>query len=313
MTDLSIASASVVCEAAVLWAREAGLVPDVAQELRLRAMRLEVLACGALPQADRADVVLTAQWAAFICWVDDRIDREGLESNPGELEHFLSSLRQGLAPGTAPSGTLAPHAAVVRGLWERTAAGTGARWQERLRIDYLDFLDATEQEVSLRRAGTRLRLLHYLRLRRRTITLLPMLDIVERAGRTFLVEAPSVDEPLRQLRWAVADIAGWANDLASETDESARDQESLVAVVAREYGCSTVRARERVGNMIEQRRAGFRTIAAAVRTTPDLQQDQLADLHRYVDLVERFLAATLHWLQCTGRFASGPAPPPAPL
>ncbi|MEU7428606.1 terpene synthase family protein [Streptomyces sp. NPDC040750] len=303
---------SVVSEAVVLWAREAGLVTDVRQEMRLRAMRLEVLACGALPEAGQAEVVLTAQWAAFVCWVDDRIDREGLESSPGELERYIASLRQGLAPGLVPPATLTSHAAVLRRLWERTAAGTGSRWQERLRADYLDFLDATEQEVFVRRTGARLALPQYLRLRRRTITLLPMLDIVERTGRASLVEAPLVDGQLRQLRWALADIAGWANDLASETDELARGQESLVAVVAREYGCSTVRARERVAVMIEQRRASFHTIAADLRTTSDLPPDRLEAVNRYVDLVERFMAATLHWLLRTGRFTSGPAPPPAP-
>ncbi|MGW0552043.1 terpene synthase family protein [Streptomyces altiplanensis] len=311
MTGLS--AASVVCDAAVRWAREAGLITDGPQERRFRAMRLEVLSCGALLRAGRADVVLMAQWAAFICWVDDRIDREGLRASPGELEHFIASLRQGLAPGAVISPALASHGAVLRLLWERTVVGTGMRWQERFRADYLDFLDATEQEVSLRRAGARLSLLQYLRLRRRTITVLPMLDIVERAGRTFLAEGPLVDGPLRRLRWAVADIAGWANDAASETDEAVRDQEGLVAVVARECACSTDRAREHVAVMIEQRHASFRADVTAVRATSGLSREQLADLHRYVDLVETFMAATLHWLSCTGRFAPAPTPPPAPL
>jgi hypothetical protein len=280
-------------------------VTDGPQERRLRAIRLEVLACGALPRAGHGDVVLTAQWAAFICWVDDRIDREGLGASPDELERFIASLRQGLAPGAALPGALSSHAAVLRLLWERTVPGTDVRWQKRLRADYLDFLNATEQEVSLRRAQEQLSLPQYLRLRRHTITLLPMLDIVECAGHTFLVEGPLVDGPLRQLRWAVADIAGWANDLASETDEAARAQESLIAVVAREYACSTDRAREHVAAMIEQRRADFRAIAAAVRTTSGLSQNQLTDVHHYVDLVETFMNATLHWLRCTGRFTSG--------
>jgi hypothetical protein len=291
------------------WARASGLVADARGERRLAAMRLEVLAAAALPQSSPAQVALTARWAAFICWVDDYIDRRGLGSVPGELERFTAPLRRVLATnGELPDGT-APHAAVLAELWGRTAAGMSARWQERFAADYTDFLDACEEEVALRRAGVRLPLADYLGLRRRTITLLPMLDVLESTGRAPWPEFPWAEDRLRDLRWAVADVAGWANDLASADDDEAAGQANLITLLAHERGCSPGAARTRTAEMIGERRAGFTTAAAALRAAPGLADGRRGELGRYVDLVECFMAATLHWLEVTGRFAPDPGMP----
>ncbi len=315
MSDVSSVSAVYGPELVLPWARGAGLVADARGERRLVAMRLDVLAQGALPRGDVADVALTARWAAFICWVDDQIDRRGLGSVPGELEGFTDPLRHVLAPGVGPSVADLPHAAVLSGLWEQTAAGMSAGWRHRFTADYTDFLDACEQEVALRRSGVRLPLGDYIGLRRRTITLLPMLDILERTGHAQLVEDLRVDARLTDLRWAVADVAGWANDLASAADDEAAGQDNLVSVLTRQDGCPTGVARLWAAAMIEERRADFTTAAAALRAKPPVPQDRWEELRRYVDLVERFMAATLHWLAVTGRFAPTPEPahrPPPP-
>ncbi|MBB6422014.1 terpene synthase family protein [Streptomyces sp. AK010] len=228
------------------WARAVGLVGDEVEQRRLAAMRLEALAEWALPRAGAQDVALTAQWAVFICWVDDLIDRRGMGVVTGEVEELTAPLREILtAGGGLMSAATAPYAAVLRGLWERTAEGMSAQWRERFTADYTDFLDATEEEVALRRHGVRLSLEPYVRLRRRTITLLPLLDVLERTGNAPLVECPQVSARLGELRQALADVAGWANDLASAADDAAAGQDNLVTVLARQDGCSLPAARAR--------------------------------------------------------------------
>lgn len=255
---------------------------------------------------------MTAQWAAFICWVDDQVDRPGLGTTSGAVQRFTAPLRKVLAgAGRLSVPAAAPHAVVLAGLWQRTAPNMPDRWRERFTNDYVDFLDATEQEVALRCAGARFRLEPYLRLRRRTITLLPMLDVLERTGSALLVEAPVLNARLADLRGAVADVAGWANDLASHADDKAVGQDNLVTILARERGCSRDLARMRVAAMIEERRTGFRATAKALRGTTALAPVETAQLRRYVDLVETFMAATLRWLACTGRFTTPPGEPAA--
>ncbi|MEJ8645369.1 terpene synthase family protein [Streptomyces sp. MS1.HAVA.3] len=293
------------------WALDVGLVADAREERRLASARLDVLAGGALPRGEVGDVALTARWAAFVCWVDDQIDRRGLGSVPGQLEAFTAQLRQVFTAEPGRSAASLTHVAVLRGLWKQTAAGMSAGWRSRFTGDYTDFLDACGQEAALRRSGVRLPLADYVELRRRTITLLPMLDVLERTGHAALVEDPRVDTRLEDLRWAVADVAGWANDLASVADDEVAGQDNLVGVLARQDGCSTAEARQRAAAMIEDRRAGFRATAAALRAESRLPQDRLEELRRYVDLVERFMSATLHWLAITGRFTARAGAPAA--
>ncbi|MBD0693573.1 hypothetical protein BG452_13490 [Streptomyces sp. CBMA123] len=288
------------------WARKHGLASNSRDEHRLAAMRVDVLARGALPRGDAADVELTARWAVFICWLDDQIDRRGLGSAPGELEHFTAPLREVLARAAGPSEAEAPQARVLAELWEPTAEGMSDRWRKRFAADYGDFLDACEEETALRRSGHRLPLAQYVALRRRTITLLPMLNVLERSGHAALLEDTLVDAQLRELRLALADVAGWANDLASQRQDTAAGQDNLLSLLARHHGCTTGQARARAAAMIEKRRAEFRTTAAELRTVSALPPPLLRELRAYVDLVETFLTATLHWLETTGRFAPDP-------
>ncbi|MYV41895.1 hypothetical protein GT030_24260 [Streptomyces sp. SID1328] len=300
-------------EAVLRWARTVGLVADEGERRRLAAMRLEALAEGALPQAGTCDVALTAQWAVFICLVDDMIDRRGMGVVPGAVEKFTAPLREVLAVGGGllPVAT-SPHAVVLRGLWERTAEGMSARWRERFTEDYTDFLDATEEEVALRRNGVRLSFEPYVQLRRRTITLLPLLDVLERTGNAPWVECGQVSARLGELRRALADVAGWANDLASAADDAAAGQDNLVTVLARQDGCSPAAARARAAALIAERRRDFSTAATALRTGHGVPPERQADVRRYVDLTQTFMAATLQWLARTGRFTPEPGPPVPP-
>ncbi|MGW8358416.1 terpene synthase family protein [Streptomyces wedmorensis] len=288
-------------EALMRWARETGLAVGSREQLRLAAMRLDVLAGLALPRGSVTDVELTAQWAAFICWVDDQIDRRGVGSVPGELERFTAPLRGVLESGREPSKA-APQTTALAWLWERTAAGMSGEWLRRFVADYTDFLDACEYEAAVRRSQMRLSVTAYIELRRRTITLLPMLNVLERTGHADLVEHPQVDVRVRELRWALADVAGWANDLSSHADDMAAGQDNLLSLIARRDHCSVADARSQVAGMIERRRAELHATAVSLRAVCFLPSPLLRELRRYVDLVERFMAATLRWLAVTGRF-----------
>lgn len=292
-----------VADALLRWAWQEGVVGDTAAERRLAAMRLEKLACAALPHSPAADVVLTVQWTAFVCWVDDEIDRQGLGSRPEALLDFTASLRHALTGRRRGGGTVAGrHAGVLARLVERTDPGRQGRWRERFAAHYTDFLDATEEEVALRRAGTRLQLGAYVGLRRRTITMLPLLDVLERTGRTVLAEDPGVDAELSEIREAAADIAGWANDLASQDDDQSVGQDNLVTVLAHHDHTSLAAARVRAATMIHQRHRGLTAAASRLRAASGLPPEQHEQLRGYVDVVERITAANLHWLAGSGRY-----------
>ncbi|WP_159014333.1 terpene synthase family protein [Streptomyces sp. NRRL WC-3725] len=245
--------------------------------------------------------------------MDDKIDRQSMGLVPDEVEKFTAPLRAVLAVGggLVPAAT-SVHAVVLRGLWERTAEGMSARWRERFTEDYTDFLDATEEEVALRRNGVRLPFEPYVRLRRRTITLLPLLDVLERTGNAPLGECGQVSARLGELRQSLADVAGWANDLASVADDAAAGQDNLVTVLARQDRCCPAAARARAATLIAERRRDFSTAATALRAGHGVPPERQADVRRYVDLTQTFMTATLRWLARTGRFTPEPGPPAPP-
>lgn len=114
---------------------------------------------------------------------------------------------------------------------------------------------------------------------------------------------------MRALRRAVADVAGWSNDLVSAEDDLREDRDNLVTVLSRERGCSLSSAREQATAMRDDRVRDFHALAASltVMTLPGTEREEV---RRYVAALGSFVAATLHWLGVTHRFDARWAPRP---
>ncbi|MER5771856.1 hypothetical protein ABT122_29325, partial [Streptomyces sp. NPDC001985] len=101
------------------------------------------------------------------------------------------------------------------------------------------------------------------------------------------------------------------NDRPSLAHHTAAAQYNVVTVLLRFSRFTWGVARARATAMIGERRALFASTASALRdAVPGLPADTARGLGRYVDLVERFQSATLHWLAITGRFTPDAMPVP---
>ncbi|OQR63551.1 hypothetical protein B6E66_13330, partial [Streptomyces maremycinicus] len=201
------------------------------------------------PQAVASELGLLAQWGAFIALVDDGFDRQG--KSPEQVRAVLDQLLEVLAnaDGTRYPASAAPAVHALADLWERTRIAARPGWRHRFLALYEDFADATCIEARLRARGEQLGLDDYLALRRRTITVLPVLAVVERA-------LPVAGE-LEGLREAAADIVAWTNDLRSAPRELEEGTENLVAVLARHHGCSRLEAAALARRMLAERMDDF--------------------------------------------------------
>ncbi|OEJ36908.1 hypothetical protein BGK70_00620 [Streptomyces agglomeratus] len=294
--------------AAVLtWARDVSLVADVFEEKRLLAMRLGELAELTAPEASDCDLELTAQWAAFICLVDDRFDRSRVDARPEEVASLFNRLLDVITGGHAGSGSGIEQA--LDDLWRRTAPRMSTQWRERFVADYRDFTLATREEVISRTDSVRLGLSDYILRRRRTITVLPMADILECTASAPWPGLPGGEDLMRALRLAVADVAGWTNDLASAEGDLREDRDNLVTVLSRERGCSLSSAREQVTVMRDGRVRDFHALAVSL-TAMAVPGTEREGVRRYVAALGSFVAATLHWLGVTHRFDALWAPRP---
>ncbi len=294
--------------AAVLaWARDLGLVVDAFEERRLLAMRLGRLAELTAPEASDGDLELTAQWAAFICLVDDRFDRSRVDVRPEEVSSLFTRLLDVITGGLAGSGSGIEQA--LDDLWRRTAPRMSAQWQERFVADYRDFALAMREEAADRTEQVRMGLSDYVLRRRRTITALPMADILECTAGAPWPGLPMGEDLMRALRRAAADVAGWSNDLVSTEDDLREERDNLVVVLSRERGCSLSSARGQVTVMRDDRVRDFHALAASL-TAMAVPGTEREGVRRYVAALTAFVAATLHWLGATHRFDARWAPRP---
>lgn len=286
--------------AAVLaWARDLRLAVDAFEEKRLVAMRLGEFARLTVPEASDCDLELTAQWAAFICLLDDRFDRSRVDTRPEGVASLFNRLLGVITGGAAGSGSGIEQA--LDDLWRRTALRMSTQWRERFVADYRDFALATCEEAAGRTDRVRLGLSDYVLRRRRTITALPMADILECTAGAPWPGLPGGEDLMSALRLAVADVAGWTNDLVSAEDDLQEDHDNLVTMLGRERGCSLSSAREQVTVMRNDRVKDFHELAASL-TAMAASGTERDGVQRYVAALGSFVAATLHWLGVTDRF-----------
>jgi hypothetical protein len=282
------------------WARDLGLLAGAFEEKRLEAMRLGEFAGLTVPGASAGDLELTAQWAAFICLVDDRFDRSRVDIHPEAIASLFNRLLDVITGGgAAASGSGIEQA--LDNLWQRTAPRMSTQWRERFVADYRDFALATHEEAVGRTDQIRLGLIDYVLRRRRTITALPMADVLECTADAAWPGLSGGEDIMGALRLAAADVAGWTNDLVSAEDDLREDRDNLVTVLGRERGCSLSSAREQVTGMRNDRVRDFHALAASLTAmaAPGTERDRV---RRYAAALGSFVAATLHWLGVTHRF-----------
>lgn len=270
-------------------------------------MRLGKLAELTVPEASDADLELTAQWAAFICLVDDRFDRSRVDIRPEKVASLFTRLLNVITGG--PAGSASGIEQALDDLWRRTAPRMSPQWRKRFVADYRDFALAMQEEAAGRIDRAPMGLSDYVLRRRRTITALPLADILECTAGAPWPGLPMGEDLMRALRRAVADVAGWSNDLVSAEDDLREGRDNLVTVLSRERDCSLSSAREHATAMRDDRVRDFHALAASL-TAIALPETEREEIRRYVAALGSFVAATLHWLGVTHRFDARWAPRP---
>ncbi|MGA4538727.1 terpene synthase family protein [Uniformispora flossi] len=260
-------------------------------------MRLDTLAAAILPGCDPADCELTAQWAAFICLLDDRFDRRF--AAPDAVLAPVLAVWTGESTSAASPGPVEAAA----DLWRRTAPRLSDELRERFVADYTAYARATRREDELRGLGRTPDLAEYVELRRHTITVLPLADISECTSGAVLPESSPDAADLRTLRLTAADAIGWTNDLKSAAEDRRNGHANLVTVLARARSCSINTAHDEALHMRNTRLHEFRSLAHRL----DARDGALDETRAYIVGLSRFVDASLYWLGMTGRFEPGTA------
>ncbi|MDV9187002.1 prenyltransferase/squalene oxidase repeat-containing protein [Streptomyces sp. SR27] len=234
------------------------------------------------PGAAPGDLELLACWGAFITLVDDGFDRPGGVSSAAEARAVLDPLVAVVTgEGTA---VRTPAVVALRDLWQRTTVGTEPAWCERFATAYASFAEATCQELRWREEGYTPSVEEYVRLRRLTITVTPLLLVALRPLWT-----PSATE---ELYGVCADVVAWTNDLFDAGSERP-GQVGLVDVLARERSIGRGEAAAVARAMLEESLDGFDTATGPVRDDGS---------RRWAELIRTFLGGAVAWQYETRRY-----------
>ncbi|MFJ8935067.1 hypothetical protein ACIRL0_05020 [Streptomyces sp. NPDC102365] len=235
------------------WAERWNLVDDAHQAARLAGAGHGRMAGWVAPAASPAELELLACWGAFIALVDDGFDRRPGGASVSEVRAVLDPLLGVLTGDRSQAAAGTPLVAALEDLWQRTLVGTAPGWPARFTASYAAFVDASCEEARWREERYAPSVDEYVALRRRTITVAPLLLVAERHW-----EACPRAEAVHDV---CADVVAWTNDVFDAgSDQPA--EESLVGVLARRRGVGRGEAAVLARAMIEERLDHFETAAA---------------------------------------------------
>lgn len=195
------------------------------------------------PYADAGDLTMLTNWFTFAFLFDDQFDGAPADrcDQVAAVAHEMANVPY-RAPGSLPD-LVCPITLAWAGLWPQIREGMSETWQARFAGDWARYMEAHAREVRIAAEGVTLTVAEYIALRRRTVGVLPCLDLTERS-RNREVPAHVMAHPvMRELRDAAAETIAFMNDVHSlEREERHHDPHNLVLVLERELGCSRARA-----------------------------------------------------------------------
>lgn len=241
------------------WALRGQLVSAGPAYDRFQAHRFGFLASHTFPDAKADDVVLWAQWLAWLVVLED--SHEDGKSDVGK--RTLS----GVLAGRRDRKGLSPIDKALRELWTATAPRSGPAWRRRF-VGKLDLHQAAcANEAANRRRGRLLSPSEYVVLRRGTFGAY-LFDLIEAVLRTEVPARMLATSTWRTLYEGSIDVSAWFADIASfAPDQAAEDTHNMVYVAAKAFGMPPTAAIDWVGERIIERCAQMR---AAVLTLPGL-------------------------------------------
>jgi len=164
------------------WARKHGLLPSqAAVERYLFSQHVDVGAWFNPRPGEEKDLDLQLDINGWYFLLDDSFELPAGQSIDGSLA-VCRELIEFLHCGTTHSAVTSPIAAAFTDIWRRERAGMSHLWRQRAAANWADYLTGNLAEEADRQVGTALDPERYLRVRRRSVGVQPLLDLRECAG-----------------------------------------------------------------------------------------------------------------------------------
>ncbi|MGW2872847.1 terpene synthase family protein [Kitasatospora sp. NPDC001225] len=267
------------------WPRSFGfLATDAERDHHLKG-QFPLIAAMFYPNATGAELDIGVDQQSWYFLFDDALD-EQWGGTPERVRHLVGLVREGVTGQASPL----PLAAAFADMRRRSCYGMPEDWIRRSAAHWSSYLDHHVHEARSRQSGAPMPLSTYLRVRRHTIGVAPVVDLAERLSSCVLPDHLYALPHLSVMREMTKTFIICDNDIVSlEKDAAQGERNNLVLCLEREHGLSRAEALDRAlrrrGEALELFTGAHRALLAGTAT------DHLTPAER--DLLRRYCTEAL--------------------
>ncbi|MER7703125.1 pentalenene synthase [Kitasatospora sp. NPDC097605] len=224
------------------WPKSFGFLASAPEEAHHLKGQFPLIAAMFYPNATGAELDLGVDQQSWYFLFDDALDEQWGHS-PERVRHLVELVKEGTTGAASPL----PLAAAFADMRRRSCHGMPEDWIQRSAAHWSSYLDHHVHEARSRRSGRPMPLNAYLRVRRHTIGVAPVIDLAERLSSCVLPDHLYALPHLSVLREMTKTFIICDNDVVSlEKDAALGERNNLVLCLEREHGLSRPQALDRV-------------------------------------------------------------------
>ncbi|MFH9349601.1 pentalenene synthase [Kitasatospora sp. NPDC017646] len=216
------------------WPRSFGFLSSEAEEAHRLKGQFPLIAAMFYPNATGDELDLEVDQQSWYFLFDDALD-EQCGRTPERVRHLVGLVKEGTAGEASPL----PLAAAFADMRRRGCRDMPEDWVQRSAAHWASSLDHHVHEARSRQSGTPMSLGTYLRVRRHTIGVAPVIHLAERLSSCVLPDHLYALPHLSVMREMTKTFIICDNDIVSlDKDEALGERNNLVLCLEREHGLS---------------------------------------------------------------------------
>jgi pentalenene synthase len=224
------------------WPKSFGFLSSEAEEAHHLRGQFPLIAAMFYPNAVGSELDIGVDQQSWYFLFDDALDEQWGQSAE-RVRHLVGLIKEGIAGAGSPL----PLADAFADMRRRSCQGMPRDWIQRSSAHWSSYLDHHVDEARSRQAGSPMPLNTYLRVRRHTIGVAPVIDLAERLSSCVLPDRLYELPHLSVMREMTKMFIICDNDVVSlDKDAALGEKNNLVLCLEREQGLSRRASVEKV-------------------------------------------------------------------
>jgi len=299
---------SAAMERHLRWAKDMGFMPSEAAADRYRfCQHAEVGAWFCPEPRHNRELDLQLDVNGWYFMLDDAFDVPAGQTADGAVAVCQRLIELLPNPSAADAGQVAsPLVTAFADIWQREREGMSEFWKQRASCTWTGYLAGNLAEEANRRAGAALTPVEYMRVRRRSVGVLPAYDMRECIGRSEVPALAWYGSHMAAMRRLSVEHVIMVNDVCSLEKDEARHETNLVTLLASQRGLSRDAAISHVVGSADDHMRRFQELESGISRVCDrlaLTDIGRAAVHSHVASMRDMVSGNYHWSRTCGRYS----------